>query len=128
MLTNEKLDSNDEGLTLTPGAYQIKDIDNVIQEIVDDSKLKKYNNKYNFHEVCLEISYPFPFTSYLNETLGSPKHDYLAEVHYSAKLEKTRTIQKVLLFCIFVDSLHVTGTRREEFLFLQFELPTWFQE
>ena len=116
-LTNEKLDSNDEGLTLTPGAHQIKDIDKVLQEIVDDSKLKKYNNRYNFHEVCLKISYPFPFTCYLNEILGSTKQHYPAEVHYSIKPGKNNNSQSTIILYFF-DSLHVTGTREEEFLLL----------
>ena len=116
--------SNCLGIEIPPGAYELIDINNVIQQELIDScgSLLDSDLKINIEadtismKSVLTTSLPIYFNSELNKLLGFTKTDYTAGTHRSEKPVMITTTDKVHLKCDCVDGSIVNGIR-EQILF-----------
>ena len=116
--------SNCLGIEIPPGAYELIDINNVIQQELNnscgsllDSDLKINIEAYTISmKSVLTTSLPIYFNSELNKLLGFTKTDYTAGTHISEKPVMITTTDKVHLKCDCVDGSIVNGIR-EQILF-----------
>ena len=116
--------SNCLGIEIPPGAYELDDISNTIQqELINscgsllDSDLK-INIKADTISMksILTTSYSIYFNSELNTLLGFSKTDYTAGTHKSEKPVMITTTDKVHLKCDCVDG-SIVNVIREQILF-----------
>ena len=116
--------SNCLGIEIPPGAYELIDINNVMQQelIISCGSLLDSDLKINIEadtismKSVLTTSLPIYFNSELNKLLGFPKTDYTAGTHRSEKPVMITTTDKVHLKCDCVDGSIVNGIR-EQILF-----------
>ena len=116
--------SNCLGIEIPPGAYDLIDINNVIQQKLINScgSLLDSDLKINIEadtismKSVLTTSLPIYFNSELNKLLGFTKTDYTAGTHRSEKPVMITTTDKVHLKCDCVDGSIVNGIR-EQILF-----------
>ena len=112
------------GIEIPPGAYELIDINNVIQQELINScgSLLDSDLKINIEadtismKSVLTTSLPIYFNSELNKLLGFTKTDYTAGTHRSEKPVMITTTDKVHLKCDCVDGSIVNGIR-EQILF-----------
>ena len=116
--------SNCLGIEIPPGAYEIIDINNVIQQELINScgSLHDSDLKINIEadtismKSILKTTNPIYFNPELNKLLGFTKTDYTAGTHRSEKPVMITTTDKVHLKCDCVDGSIVNGIR-EQILF-----------
>ena len=114
--------SNCLGIEIPPGAYELIDINNVIQQELINSCGSSSDLKFNIEadtismKSVLTTSLPIYFNSELNKLLGFTKTDYTAGTHRSEKPVMITTTDKVHLKCDCVDGSIVNGIR-EQILF-----------
>ena len=116
--------SNCLGIEIPPGAYELIDIYNVIQQepIISCGSLLDSDLKYNIEadtismKSVLTTSYSIYFNSELNTLLGFTNKGYSAGTHKSEKPVIITTTDKVHLKCDCVDGSIVKGIR-EQLLF-----------
>ena len=116
--------SNCLGIEIPPGAYELIDIKNVIQQELINScgSLLDSDLKMNIEadtismKSVLTTSLPIYCNSELNKLLGFTKTDYTAGTHRSEKPVMITTTDKVHLKCDCVDGSIVNGIR-EQILF-----------
>ena len=116
--------SNCLGIEIPPGAYELIDINNVIQQELINSCGSLFDSdlKINIEadtismKSVLTTSYSIYFNSELNTLLGFTKTDYTAGIHRSEKPVMITTTDKVHLKCDCVDGSIVNGIR-EQILF-----------
>ena len=116
--------SNCFGIEIPPGAYELDDISNTIQQelIISCGSLLDSDLKINIKadtismKSILTTSDPIYFNSELNKLLGFTKTDYTAGTHKSEKPVMITTTDKVHLKCDCVDGSIVNGIR-EQILF-----------
>ena len=107
------------GIQLTPGAYELVDINASIKQIINESD---YDFKFNIipdtisMKSVLTTSNPIHFNSKLNKVLGSTQRDYPSGTQTSEKPVMIITTDKVHLKCDCVDGSIVNGIR-EQILF-----------
>ena len=116
------------GIQLTPGAYELVDINASVKQIITDTKtalqsaLPYSDFKFNIipdtisMKSVLTTSNPIHFNSELNKVLGFIQRDYLSGTHTSEKPVMITTTDKVHLKCDCVDGSIVNGIR-EQILF-----------
>ena len=112
------------GIEIPPGAYELDDISNTIQQELINScgSLLNSDLKINIKidtismKSILTTSYSIYFNSELNTLLGFTKTDYTAGTHKSEKPVMITTTDKVHLKCDCVDGSIVNGIR-EQILF-----------
>ena len=116
--------SNCLGIEIPPGAYELIDINNAIQQEVINSCSSSLNPdlKINIEadtismKSVLTTSYSIYFNSELNTLLGFTNKGYSAGTHISEKPVMITTTDKVHLKCDCVDGSIVNGIR-EQILF-----------
>ena len=116
--------SNCLGIEIPPGAYELIDINNVIQQELINSCGSLFDSdlKINIEadtismKSVLTTSNSIYFNSELNTLLGFTKTDYTAGIHRSEKPVMITTTDKVHLKCDCVDGSIVNGIR-EQILF-----------
>ena len=116
--------SNCLGIEIPPGAYELVDINNAIQQELINScgSLLDSDLKINIEadtismKSVLTTSLPIYFNSELNTLLGFTKTDYTAGTHISEEPVMITTTDKVDLKCDCVDGSIVNGIR-EQILF-----------
>ena len=114
--------SNCLGIEIPPGAYELVDINNTIQQEFINSCGFYSDFKFNIEadtismKSVLTTSYSIYFNSELNTLLGFTKTDYTAGTHISEKPVMITTTDKVHLKCDCVDGSIVNGIR-EQILF-----------
>ena len=116
--------SNCLGIEIPPGAYELVDINNAIQQELINScgSLLDSDLKINIEadtismKSVLTTSLPIYFNSELNTLLGFTKTDYTAGTHISEEPVMITTTDKVHLKCDCVDGSIVNGIR-EQILF-----------
>ena len=107
------------GIQLTPGAYELVDINASVKQIINETD---YDFKFNIipepisMKSVLTTSNPIHFTSKLNKVLGFTQRDYPPGTHTSEKPVMITTTDKVHLKCDCVDGSIVNGIR-EQILF-----------
>ena len=107
------------GIQLTPGAYELVDINASVKQIINESD---YDFKFNIipdtisMKSVLTTSNPIHFNSKLNKVLGFTQRDYPSGTHTSEKPVMITTPDKVHLKCDCVDGSIVNGIR-EQILF-----------
>ena len=107
------------GIQLTPGAYELVDINASVKQINNESD---YDFKFNIipdtisMKSVLTTSNPIHFNSELNKVLGFTQRDYPPGTHTSEKPVMITTTDKVHLKCDCVDGSIVNGIR-EQILF-----------
>ena len=107
-----------------PGAYELVDINNAIQQKLINSCGSLLGSDFKFNIIpdtismksILTTSDPIYFNSELNKLLGFTKTDYPAGTHRSEKPVMITTTDKVHLKCNCVDGSIVNGIR-EQILF-----------
>ena len=118
--------SNCLGIEIPPGAYELIDINNVIQQELINScgSLLDSELKINIEadtismKSVLTTSLPIYFISELNKLLGFTKTQYTAGTHRSEKPVMITTTDKVHLKCDCVDGSIVNGIREQIFFLL----------
>ena len=114
--------SNCLGIEIPPGAYELNDISNKIQQEFINSCGFYSDFKFNIEadtismKSILTTSHPIYFNSELNTLLGFTKTEYTAGTHKSEKPVMITTTDKVHLKCDCVDGSIVNGIR-EQILF-----------
>ena len=114
--------SNCLGIEIPPGAYELVDINNTIQQEFINPCGFYFDFKFNIEadtismKSVLTTSYSIYFNSELNTLLGFTKTDYTAGTHKSEKPVMITTTDKVHLKCDCVDGSIVNGIR-EQILF-----------
>ena len=116
--------SNCLGIEIQPGAYELVDINNAIQQEIINScgSLLDSDFKINIEadtismKSVLTTSYSIYFNSELNTLLGFTNKGYSAGIHKSEKPVMITTTDKVHLKCDCVDGSIVNGIR-EQYLF-----------
>ena len=109
-------------IEIPPGAYELIDINNAIQQEFINSCGVYSDFKFNIEAVTISMksvlttSYYIYFNSELNTLLGFTKTDYTAGTHRSEKPVMITTTDKVHLKCDCVDGSIVNGIR-EQILF-----------
>ena len=111
-------------IEIPPGAYELIDINNAIQQELNNSCSSGPDSKFKFNieadtismKSVLTTSYSIYFNSELNTLLGFTKTDYTAGTHISEKPVMITTTDKVHLKCDCVDGSIVNGIR-EQILF-----------
>ena len=107
------------GIQLTPGAYELVDINASVKQIINESD---YDFNINIipdtisMKSVLTTSNPIHFNSKLNKVLGFTQRDYPPGTHTSEKPVMITTTDKVHLKCDCVDGSIVNGIR-EQILF-----------
>ena len=107
------------GIQLTPGAYDIVDINASVKQTINESD---YDFKFNIipdtisMKSVLITSNPIHFNPELNKVLGFTQRDYPCGTHTSEKPVMITTTDKVHLKCDCVDGSIVNGIR-EQILF-----------
>ena len=107
------------GIQLTPGAYELVDINASVKQIYNESD---YDFKFNIipdtisMKSVLTTSNPIHFNSDFNKVLGFTQRDYPPRTHTSEKPVMITTTDKVHLKCDCVDGSIVNGIR-EQILF-----------
>ena len=107
------------GIQLTPGAYELVDINASVKQIINESD---YDFKFDLipdtisMKSVLTTSNPIHFNSELNKFLGFTQRDYPSGTHTSEKPVMITTTDKVHLKCDCVDGSIVNGIR-EQILF-----------
>ena len=110
------------GIEIPPGAYELVDINNTIQQEFINSCGFYSDFKFNIEadtismKSVLTTSYSIYFISELNTLLGFTKTDYTAGTHISEKPVMITTTDKVHLKGDCVDGSIVNGIR-EQILF-----------
>ena len=112
------------GIQLTPGAYELVDINASVKQIITDIKPSLLYSDFKFNiipdtismESVLTTSNPIHFNSELNKVLGFTQRDYKAGTHTSETPVMITTTDKVHLKCDCVDGSIVNGIR-EQILF-----------
>ena len=108
------------GIQLTPGAYELVDINASVKQIINESD---YDFEFNIipdtisMKSVLTTSNPIHFYSELNKVLGFTQREYPSGTHTSEKPVMITTTDKVHLKCDCVDGSIVNGIR-EQILFL----------
>ena len=113
--------SNCLGIEIPPGAYELIDINNVIQQELINScgSLLNSDLKINIEadtismKSVLTTSYSIYFNSELNTLLGFTNKGYSSGTHISEKPVKITTTDKVHLKCDCVDGSIVNGIREQ---------------
>ena len=114
--------SNCLGIEIPPGAYELNDISNTIQQEFINSWGFYSDFKFNIEadtmsmKSVLTTSYSIYFNSELNTLLGFTNKGYTAGTHISEKPVMITTTDKVHLKCDCVDGSIVNGIR-EQILF-----------
>ena len=116
--------SNCLGIEIPPGAYELDDISNSIQQELISSCSSSLNPDLKINikadtismKSILKTSKPIYYNSELNTLLGFTKTDYTAGTHKSEKPVMITTTDKVHLKCDCVDGSIVKGIR-EQILF-----------
>ena len=116
--------SNCLGIEIPPGAYELDDISNTIQQELINSCSSSLNPDLKINikadtismKSILKTTKPIYFNSELNTLLGFTKTDYSAGTHKSEKPVMITTTDKVHLKCDCVDGSIVNGIR-EQILF-----------
>ena len=111
-------------VAIPPGAYELVDINNAIQQEINNScgSLLDSDIKINIEADTISMKsvlttlLPIYFNSELNTLLGFTKTDYTAGTHISEKPVMITTTDKVHLKCDCVDGSIVNGIR-EQILF-----------
>ena len=111
--------SNCLGIEIPPGAYELIDINNVIQQELINSCGSLLDSDLNINieadtismKSILKTTNPIYFNSELNKLLGFTKTDYTAGTHISEKPVMITTTDKVHLKCDCVDGSIVNGIR-----------------
>ena len=107
------------GIQLTPGAYELVDMNASVKQIFNESD---YDFKFNIipdkisMKSVLTTSNPIHFNSDLNKVLGFTQRDYPSGTHTSEKPGMITTTDKVHLKSECVDGSIVNGIR-EQILF-----------
>ena len=112
------------GIEIPPGAYELDDISNTIQQELINSCGSSLNPDLKINikadtksmKSILTTSYSIYFNSELNTLLGFTKTDYTVGTHKSEKPVMITTTDKVHLKCDCVDGSIVNGIR-EQILF-----------
>ena len=112
------------GIQLTPGAYELVDINASIKQIITDMKPALLYSDFKFNIIpdtismlsVLTTSNPIHFNSELNKVLGFTQRDYPSRTHTSEKPVMITTTDKVHLKCDCVEGSIVNGIR-EQILF-----------
>ena len=110
------------GIEIPPGAYELIDINNAIQEKLNDCPGPGYKLHFNIEadtismKSVLTTSYSIYFNSELNTLSGFTNKGYSAGTHISEKPVMITTTDKVHLKCDCVDGSIVNGIR-EQILF-----------
>ena len=106
-------------IELTPGVYQLVDINRIMKQKLSDSDFEfEFNieaDRISMKSV-LTTSNPIYFNSKLNELLGFTNTHYIEGTHISEKPVMITTTDKVYLKCDCVDGSIVNGIR-EQILF-----------
>ena len=108
---------------LTPGTYEIKEINECIQELIKKelislstpAKITVEADTVTMRSI-IKSSNPFYFNSNLNLLLGFTEKNYLSGTHKSEKPVMITSVDKVHLECDCVDGSIVNG-QREQILF-----------
>ena len=109
-------------IEIPPGAYELVDINNAIQEKLNDCPGPGYKLHFNIKadtismKSVLTTSYSIYFDSELNTLLGFTNKGYPEGTHTSEKPVMITTTDKVHLKCDCVDGSIVNGIR-EQILF-----------
>ena len=107
------------GIQLSPGVYELVDINNAIKQKINESD---YDFKIDIQadtismKSVLTTSNPIHFNSQLNKVLGFTQRDYPSGTHTSEKPVMITTTDKVHLKCDCVNGSIVNGIR-EQILF-----------
>ena len=117
--------SNCLGIEIPPGAYELVDINNAIQQEIINScgSLLDSDFKINIEadtismKSVLTTSYSIYFNSELNTLIGFTNKEYQVGIHRSEKPVMITTTDKVHLKCDCVDGSIVNGIR-EHFFFI----------
>ena len=116
--------SNCLGIEIPPGAYELDDISNTIQQELINSCSSSLNPDLKINikadtismKSILKTTKPIYINSELNTLLGLTKTDYTAGTHRSEKPVMITTTDKIHLKCDCVDGSIVNGIR-EQILF-----------
>ena len=118
------------GIQLTPGAYELVDINASIKQIINESD---YDFKFNIipdtisMKSVLTTSNPIHFNSKLNKVLGFTQRDYPSGTHTSEKPVMITTTDKVHLKCDCVDGSIVNGIREQIFISFNLGAPPGYK-
>ena len=112
-------------IELPPGAHELFDINNYIQQTIFYDTIPGFDSDFNLNieadtismKSVLTTSSSIHVSSKLNKLLGFTKTDYPAGTHKSEKPVSITTTDKVSLKCDFVGGSIVSGIREQFFSF-----------
>ena len=127
--------SNCLGIEIPPGAYELDDITNTIQQELINSCGSSLNPDLKINikadtksmKSILTTSYSIYFNSDFNTLLGFTKTDYTAGTHKSEKPVMITTTDKVHLKCDCVDGSIVNGIREQIFFSFNLSAPPGYK-
>ena len=123
------------GIQLTPGAYELVDINASVKQIITDTKSALLYSGFKFDIIpdtismksVLTTSNPIHFNSELNKVLGFTQRDSPSGTHTSEKPVMITTTDKVHLKCDCVNGSIVNGIREQIFFSFNLSAPPGYK-